>query len=54
MPSEQSVWRHQGVDLEKPLSADCFGLDCESTTLLISETQSLPTQLLTQGSILRL
>jgi hypothetical protein len=44
----------QCVDLEEPLSADRFGLDRESTTLLIGESQPLPTQLLTQRSIFRL
>jgi hypothetical protein len=51
MPSKQRVWRHQGVELQEPLSADRLGLDRESTTLLIGEPQSLPAQLLTQRSI---
>ena len=54
MPSKQSVWRHQGFEFEKPFSADRFGLDRESTTLLIGESQPLPTELIAQGSIFRL
>ena len=54
MPAKQRVWRQQGVDLEEPLSADRFGLDRESTTLLIGESQPLPTELIAQGSIFRL
>ena len=48
MPSKQSVWGDQSIELEKPLSAD--RLDRESTTLLIGESQSLPAQLLEQDS----
>jgi hypothetical protein len=52
--SKQSVWRHQGVEPEKPFPTDRFGLDRESTTLRIRESQSLPAELFAQGSILLL
>ena len=54
MPSKQRVWRHEGIEFEKPFSADRFGLDGESTALLIGESQSLPAELVAQGSILLL
>jgi hypothetical protein len=54
MPSKQGVWCHQGFEFEKPFSTDRFGLDCESTALLIGESQSPSAQLLTQRSIFRL
>ena len=54
MPSKKRVWRHQGIEFEKPFSADRFGLDGESTALLIGESQSLPAELVAQSSILLL
>jgi hypothetical protein len=54
MPSKQSVWRHQRIEFEKSLSTDRFGLDRESTALLITESQPLPAPLHTQCSIFRL
>jgi len=52
MPSKQPVWRDQGVEFEKPFSADRFGLHREPTALLIGESQSLSAELVAQGSIL--
>jgi hypothetical protein len=54
VPSKQSVWRHQGDEPEKPFPTDRFGLDRESTTLRIRESQSLPAELFAEGSILLL
>ena len=54
MPSKQSVGCDQWFEFEKSFSTDRFGLDRESTTLLIGESQPLPTELVTQGSILLL
>ena len=54
MLSKQRDRRHEGIEFEKPFSADRFGLDGESTALLIGESQSLPAELVAQGSILLL
>ena len=54
MPSKERVWRHQGVELQEPLSADRLGLPREPTALLIGESQSLSAELFEQGSILLL
>jgi hypothetical protein len=54
VPSKQRVWRHQGVEPEKPFSTYRIGLDCESTALRIRESQSLPAELLSEHPILRL
>jgi hypothetical protein len=51
MPSKQGVWCHRGFEFEKPFLTDRFGLDRESTALLITESQPLPAQLHTQCSI---
>jgi hypothetical protein len=53
VPSEQSIRCHQGLYLEEPSSADLLGLYREPSTLLIREAESLPTQLLPQGSVTR-
>ncbi len=54
VPSKQGVWRHQGADLEEPISADYFGLRGETAALAICEKQALPTQLLAEHPILLL
>jgi hypothetical protein len=54
VPSEKSIWRHQGLDLREAFPDDLFGLHRESSTLLISEAEPLPAELLPQGSIFRL
>jgi hypothetical protein len=53
VPSEQSIRCHQGLYLQEPSSADLLGLYREPSTLLIGEAESLPTQLLPQGSVTR-
>lgn len=51
VPSEQSIWRHQGLYLGEASPADLFGLNRESSTLLIREAEPLPAELLPQGTI---
>jgi hypothetical protein len=53
VPSEQSIRRHQGLDLGEPFPTDLLGLYREPSTLLIGEAEPLPTELLPQGSITR-
>jgi hypothetical protein len=53
VPSEQRIRGHQSLYLEEPSSADLLGLYREPSTLLIGEAESLPAELLPQGSIPR-
>lgn len=46
VPSEQSVWGHEGLDFGEPSSADFLSLQAETPALLIGEADSLLAQLL--------
>ncbi len=51
VPTKQSIWCHQGTDLDKPSSTDRFGLDGESAAWSIGESQTFSAQLLAQRSV---
>jgi len=51
VPSEKSIRGDQGLYFEEPLSANLLGLQRESSTLLISEAESLPARLLSQDAV---
>jgi hypothetical protein len=51
VPSEQSIRRHQGLDLREAVPTDLLGLRCEAAALMIREAESLSSELLPQGSI---
>jgi hypothetical protein len=51
VPSEQSIWSHQGLDLGEDFPTDLLGLRRKAAALLTSKPKSFPAKLLPQGSV---
>ena len=52
VPSQQGIWRHQGVDLEEPAPTNQFSLCREASSLGVGEQQALVAELLVEHSVL--